>query len=312
MSSQFRCAADLLNARDQWIRYLKTERRLSPHTVRAYQTDLEHFLNFLSLYEGQEISLSTLAALTLRQARAWLAQKAAENAISASRARSLSSLRNFFAFLDEGGILHNPVLNLLATPKIPAKVPRPLEVTQAFTLLETALTAKDDWTAHRDYALFSLLYGCGLRVSEALNLDIRDLHIEDGMLRVMGKGNKQRMVPYLDTVATRIARYRAHCPAPETPDRPLFIGVKGQRLNQGMAQKSLRNVRALLGLPATVTPHALRHSFATHLLGEGMNLREIQELLGHASLSTTQRYTDVDYKTLIAIHKKAHPRGRAD
>lgn len=304
------CAADLKAAREGWLRHLANERRLSAHTLRAYTGDLDHFIAFTARHEGTELSLRMLGDLTLRQARAWMSQKAKEETASASRARSLSALRGFFGWMDDNGILHNPVFNLMATPKIPAKIPRPLKVDQARDVLDEAKALQDDWTALRDFALLSLLYGCGLRVGEAIALDIADLRIEDGMLRVLGKGRKERMVPFLDVVGARLAAYRAVCPFPETPDRPVFVGTKGGRLNQGMAQKAVRQVRIHLGLPDNVTPHALRHSFATHLLAEGMNLREIQELLGHSSLSTTQRYTEVDYDSMLKVYKAAHPRAR--
>lgn len=304
------CKGDLLQAIDQWKRYLTSERNLSSHTFRAYSGDLEHFIKFTSSYEGKELSVKDLSSLKLTQTRAWIAQKANEGTSKASRARTLASLRNFFAFLNENGIINNPVMQLMSTPKIPHKVPRPLDIQGTFDVLETALDTSDDWTAHRDYALFSFLYGCGLRIGEALALNIGDLREEDGMIRIMGKGSKERMVPYLDTVKKRLEQYKTHCPFPEEPDRPLFLGTKGKRLNQGMAQKSLRTIRKNLGLPDNVTPHALRHSFATHLLGQGLNLREIQELLGHESLTSTQRYADVNHEDMLNIHRKAHPRGK--
>lgn len=207
--------------------------------------------------------------------------------------------------MDKQGLAHNAAVAGLRSPKLPRKLPRPLEQGQAFRLLEQM--PGDDWPALRDKALFTLLYGCGLRINEALSLNIEDLP-HDGYLRVMGKGRKERQVPVLKPIEDTLSAYRSAVPFAETPERPLFLGEKGKRLNQGIAQKAMRDLRRGLNLPETATPHALRHSFATHLLQNGANLREIQELLGHASLSTTQRYTDVNAEELMAVYKKAHPR----
>lgn len=207
--------------------------------------------------------------------------------------------------MDNQGIAHNAAISTVQAPKLPRKLPRPMEETQAFRLLDDMIL--DNWVAIRDRALFTLLYGCGLRINEALSLNIENLP-RDGFLRVIGKGNKERQVPILLQIEKRLAEYRAACPYAETPTRALFLGAKGGRLNQGVIQKAMRDLRKQLSLPETATPHALRHSFATHLLQNGANLREIQELLGHASLSTTQRYTDVNFEDLRAVYAKAHPR----
>jgi integrase/recombinase XerC len=190
------------------------------------------------------------------------------------------------------------------TPKLPRKLPRALEEQQVLRLVEHT---DGDWISARNQALFTLLYGCGLRISEALQLNLSDLP-RDGFIRVIGKGRKERQVPVLPLVERILSEYRAVCPWPETPDRPLFMGDRGKRLHPGIAQKALREIRISLNLPDTATPHALRHSFATHLLQNGANLREIQELLGHASLSTTQIYTDVNAEEMIRIHNQFHPR----
>jgi integrase/recombinase XerC len=314
MKREIYCKADLNDAIGQWLNSIKNEQRLSKHTLRAYTTDLDHFISFLSSYEGQELSLSLLSNMKISAARAWLATKANENISKTSRARSVSSIRNFFQYLDDQGIMHNPVFKMLSTPKAPHKVPRPVDLQQAKKILETSMDQADDWTSIRDYALFSLLYGSGLRIQEALSLKIKDLDTsqhEDDMLRIKGKGGKERFVPLLDIVRTRLQAYLQSCPTPQTPDRHVFLGIKGGALNQGMAQKSMRSIRRQLGLPDNVTPHALRHSYATHLMGQnGLNLREIQELLGHSSLSTTQRYTEVDAEEMLRIYKDAHPRNK--
>jgi integrase/recombinase XerC len=225
-----------------------------------------------------------------------------------TRARALASLRTFYKWLDRNGILHNPNVKLMATPKVPHKVPRPLEVHQVFDLLDTITSNDDDWIALRDKALLGLLYGMGLRISEGISLTVGDVENTPDMLRITGKGNKMREVPTLPYVFKLINAYKTACPYPVTPSRPLFLGEKGGKLNAGMVQKHMRALRIQLGLGDGATPHAMRHSYATHLLGEGLNLREVQTLLGHESLSTTQRYTEVDYKQLLETFKKAHPR----
>jgi integrase/recombinase XerC len=299
---------DLADQIGKWIAWLKIEKNMSPHTLRAYTGDLAQFIDFLYSHREEKVGLSTLSTTSLADFRSWLSRKSMDGLAAASRARSLSGVKNFLKWLDKNGVMHNAHVGNVRTPKLPHKLPRPLERPQAFRLLELDTVDKDqDWTSVRDHALFTLLYGCGLRINEALSLDISDMPRE-GFLRVMGKGRKERQVPVLAIVEKSLALYRAACPFPETPDRPLFLGERGKRLNQGVAQKSMRDMRGLLNLPDTATPHALRHSFATHLLENGANLREIQELLGHVSLSTTQRYTEVNADELIRIYKAAHPR----
>jgi len=227
---------------------------------------------------------------------------------NSSRARSLSGVKNFLSWMDKQGIAHTPSVKTVRTPKLPRKLPRPLLESQAMQVLNDS--EGDDWVDLRNRALFTLLYGCGLRIDEALSLTLSDLP-RDGFLRVVGKGRKERQVPVLSAVQATLDLYLKHYPSSFEKTKPLFIGEKnGKRLNQGVAQKAMRDLRRTLGLPDTVTPHALRHSFATHLLQNGANLREIQELLGHASLSTTQRYTDINAQEMLAIYRKAHPRAK--
>lgn len=260
---------------------------------------------------GKAPGLDDLSQISLRDFRAWLSRRSMEGAGAATRARALSGVKSFLNWLDKNGIVHNAAIQNVRTPKQPRKLPRPLFEKQAFEVLENLdlLPGREGWIIKRDQALLTLLYGCGLRIDEALSLNIRDLP-RDGFLRVIGKGRKERQVPVLSIVEQALAAYRKTCPFAETPDRPLFLGVRGKRLRQQIAQKAMRDLRITLGLPETATPHALRHSFATHLLQNGANLREIQELLGHASLSTTQRYTDINAKELLAVYHKAHPRAR--
>lgn len=299
-------APDLCEAVGKWQTWLKVEKNVSPHTFRAYTGDLGQFLNFLRDHYDGEVGLNSLSSATLTDFRSWLSRKSMDGLAASSRARSLSGVKNFLHWLDKQGIMHNAAITLVRTPKLPHKLPRPMEQVQAFRLLFDDV-GSDDWVALRDRALFTLLYACGLRINEALGLNIADLP-RDSFVRVMGKGGKERQVPTLPIVMESLAAYRAKCPYAETSDRPLFMGERGKRLNQGIAQKSMRDMRGLLNLPDTATPHALRHSFATHLLENGANLREIQELLGHSSLSTTQRYTEVNAEELIRIYKSAQDR----
>ncbi len=301
---------DLLKAVDGWRQWLTTEKRASEHTIRAYLGDVARFLDFLTSHLGRRPSLNDLGDLSLTDFRAYLARRATGGAGAASRARGLSGIRNFFRHLDRGGIVHNPAVAGLSGPKLPRTVPKPLTAEDATAVLETAAELSDsDWIGKRDTALFTLLYGCGLRIAEALSLTPRDLP-RDGAMTITGKGRKQRMVPVLPAVTEALEAYVAACPYPLGRDDPLFVGARGGPLNPGVADRQMRHLRRLLGLPDTATPHALRHSFATHLLAGGADLRAIQELLGHSSLSTTQRYTDVEVEQLLAVHRDTHPRAR--
>jgi integrase/recombinase XerC len=303
------CAADLQQQLRAWLDYLEHEKRVSRHTFRAYSSDISQFITFLADHIGQPPALHNIADAHIRDFRAWLSRKAMDGAGNASRARSLSGLKNLLSWLDKNSILHNAAINTVRSPKLPRKLPRPLQEGQTFDLLDNAgINAKLDWIGYRDRALFTLLYGAGLRIDEALSLNISDIPPQGQPLRITGKGRKQRIVPLLDQIRDALQIYLDQSPFPQEKTTPIFVGKQGKRLHQGVAQKSMRDLRASLGLPETATPHALRHSFATHLLQKGANLREIQELLGHASLSTTQRYTDINAEELIRIHKAAHRR----
>lgn len=301
------CAADLRDALGRWYDYLRYEKNMSRHTLRAYSADVTGFIGFLGQHHEKSPGLNDLSEASLRDFRAWMSRRAMDGATAATRARSLSGVKNFLAWLDKQGIMHNAAVKTVRTPKLPHKLPRPLSSRQAFAILDDDTIT--GWIGLRDRALFTMLYGCGLRIDEALSLDITDVP-RDRFMIVRGKGRKERQVPVLEAVITALDRYRAACPIPETPDRPLFLGTQGKRLNQGVAQKAMRDLRLAMGLPETATPHALRHSFATHLLENGANLREIQELLGHASLRSTQRYTEINAEELMKIYKAAHPRDR--
>jgi integrase/recombinase XerC len=249
--------------------------------------------------------------------RAWLARRSRDKLARSSTARALSSVRGFFRFLDRRGLAANAAIALVRTPKLPKSVPRALPVGDTRDLLaEAEGDVAIEWIGRRDTAILTLLYGAGLRIAEALSLDKRTvealLRDRSTSLAITGKGGKQRIVPLLPAVTTALAAYRATCPflAAAAPDDRFFIGARGAALDPGVVQRAVRRLREQLGLPESVTPHALRHSFATHLLGAGGDLRTIQELLGHASLSTTQRYTDVDATRLAAVYRSAHPRAR--
>jgi len=305
---RFTAQTDLLAALEDWRRWLITERRTSVHTVDGYCRDVAAFLVFLNDYRGETPNLAALGDLKPAEFRAWLAARLQDGLSRTSIARAMSALRNLFRFLDRTGRVHNQALAAVKVPKPPKSVPKPLNADDALALLRRAAEiATEPWVGARDVAILALLYGCGLRIDEALSLDQRDVPTGE-VMTITGKGNKQRIVPVLAVVIDAIAVYRKACPFPLDADRPLFYGSRGARLNAGVVQRTMRHLRADLGLPDTATPHALRHSFATHLLAGGGDLRTIQELLGHVSLSTTQRYTDVDTRQLINVYDRAHPR----
>ncbi len=297
-------------ARITFLEWLGRERRAAPLTVEAYGADIAGFLGFLTHHLGGEPDLEALASLRAADLRAWLAAEAAAGAGNASRGRHLSAVRTFFRFLARRHDVDNPALKLIATPRAKQPVPRALGIAQAREVTERIAEMSDAAAMQaRDTALFTLLYGCGLRIAEALALDVRDAPAPDGeaMLRVVGKGGKERIVPVLPAVREAVAAWLALRPDRQ-PASPLFVGARGGRLDAAVAQRTLRHFRRLHGLPEHATPHALRHSFATHLLAGGADLRSIQDLLGHVSLSTTQRYTAVDEARLVEVWRKAHPR----
>ncbi|WP_458097694.1 tyrosine recombinase XerC [Roseomonas sp. WA12] len=290
-------------ARQAFLEWLAGERQSSPETVEAYGRDIADLLGFLTLHQGGEPDLQ---ALRLADLRAFLAHRATAGISTSSRARQLSAIKTFLRFLVRRHGLEPLPLGGLTGPRRKPPVPRALTESQALTATSDSFESSPALAA-RNQALFTLLYGCGLRISEALSLDLRDAPRAGIGLRVMGKGRKERLVPVLPAVEAAIAEWLRHR-GPGTPDAPLFTGAKGGRLDAGVAQRALRDLRRATGLPEHATPHALRHSFATHLLGGGADLRAIQELLGHASLSTTQRYTAVDQAGLLETWQKAHPR----
>lgn len=304
----FLAAPDLAAAIGEWQVWLAHEKRSSRHTLDAYGRDAAAFISFLAEHLGDAPGLPALAGLKPADFRAYLARRANEGLARSSAARGLSGIRSLFRFLDQRGKVHNPALGTIRTPRVPRSLPKPLTVQEAAESLDSvAELATQPWMGRRDVALLTLLYGCGLRLGEALSLTRAEAPAGDAMV-VTGKGNKQRLVPLLPAVVAAVEDYLKCCPFALAPDGPLFVGARGGPLNPGVVQRQVRRLRAFLGLPETATPHALRHSFATHLLAGGGDLRSIQELLGHASLSTTQRYTGVDAAQLVEIHRAAHPR----
>jgi integrase/recombinase XerC len=298
-----------VEAATAYLQSLAQERRASPLTVREYSRDISFFLDFLTGHLGVTPTLTELAALREADLRAWLAAEAGSGRGNRTRARHLSAVRSFFKFLARRHGVENNAAKLLGSPKISPPLPRALSADDAAAVAHDIGEASDlALTQARDTALFTLLYGCGLRIAEALSLNIADAPRAARPLRVTGKGGKERLVPVLPAVADAVDAWLRLHPSGTDAAAPLFVGVRGERLNPGVAQRTLRNYRRLAGLPEHATPHALRHSFATHLLAGGADLRAIQDLLGHASLSTTQRYTAVDERGLLAVWRATHPK----
>ena len=291
----------------RWHDYLTSEKRSSIHTINAYSHDLECFLQFLTQHLGSSLSLESLQHLKAKDFRAYLSNRHRAGLIPASVARSLSAVRAFFKFCRKNNIFHNDAIDLIRSPKLPPRLPRPLgEKAAKETLKDIHKYALESWIGLRDCAVVSLLYGSGLRISEALSLDGKSLG--DGeMIKVLGKRNKERLVPLLPVVKEAIEAYIHACPYKIMEDSALFLGARGGRLSPRIIQLAMQKVRANLGLPSSATPHALRHSFATHLLTAGSDLRSLQELLGHENLSSTQNYTDVDTAYLMDVYHNALP-----
>ncbi len=297
----------------RWLSHLASERRMSPKTVEAYRRDVGQFLAFLSEHLGGSPSLSDLAALKPADVRAFMAARRATGIGSRSLMRALAGVRSFARFLERNHKGNVAAIRAVRAPKIAKTLPKPLAIDAAKRIVDADLRAgeeREPWVLARDAAVLALLYGSGLRISEALGLRRQDVPVPRAgdVIVVTGKGNKRRMVPVLPQVLEAIADYLALCPYVVAPDGPLFVGAKGGPLSPRILQLAMARLRGALGLPETATPHALRHSFATHLLARGGDLRAIQELLGHASLSTTQIYTAVDAERLLEVYRSTHPR----
>lgn len=301
--------ADLGALAHQWLDRIAIERAVAPATIEAYGRDIRAFLGWLEVEHGRAPTLSDAAALDIRGFRRFMAARRRDGLESRSLARTMSALRGFYRHLETEEMARSRAIFAVAMPKVPRGVPKPLTTEKAAELMADTMAASLDWIAARDTAVLLLLYGSGLRISEALGLRVKDAPtpLRD-VLRIKGKGGKERLVPVLPVTIEAIARYRRLCPYPQQPEGPLFLGAKGGPLSPRLIQLAIERARESLGLPETATPHALRHSFATHLLAAGADLRQIQELLGHASLSTTQIYTAVDRDRMLAVYEAAHPR----
>jgi integrase/recombinase XerC len=308
------CAADdIALEMTRWLSHLRAERRLSPKTLEAYTRDVSQFLVFLGEHWGTLVTLSRFAALEASDVRAFMAMRRAKNIGGRSLMRALAGLRSFGRFLEQECKGKVGALSAIRAPKVGKSLPKPIQIAAAKRFAdadERAGETRDPWIWARDAAVMALLYGSGLRISEALGLKRRDVPLPGAgdVLIVTGKGNKTRMAPVLQNVLTLIADYVAMCPHQLSPEGPIFVGARGGPLGPRIIQLTMERLRGALGLPDSATPHALRHSFATHLLTRGGDLRAIQELLGHASLSTTQIYTGIDSERLFEVYKTAHPR----
>jgi integrase/recombinase XerC len=304
--------ADVQRSVAAWLDYIGIERQLAAKTSEAYARDLGQFLTHLAGELNRLPVMKDLLGLKARDFRSFLAARRADGVGSRSLARTLSALRMYFRFLERRGLGKNDAVRAVALPKLPHSVPKPLTAAKATALVDSVEIAALDapeWVTARDTAVLTLLYGSGLRISEALGLTRSEAPVKGrDMLRVTGKGDKTRVVPVLQITQEAVAEYLRLCPFELSSDDPLFLGTRGKQLSPRIIQLRIERLRATLGLPDTATPHALRHSFATHLLGAGADLRAIQELLGHASLSTTQIYTEVDREHLLKTYDAAHPR----
>ncbi len=313
MMPQTKIAPDIAAEIGRWLRFLGAERRMSEKTLEAYGRDVGQFLDFLAEHLGGAPSSSNLAKLTPADVRAFMAARRSGGAGNRTLMRGLAGARSFARYLERNGKGKVGALSAVRTPKLPRSLPKPLAIIDAKRMADIELRAgeaREPWVIARDAAVLALLYGSGLRIAEALAVKRKDAPVPGvgDQITVIGKGNKTRMVPVLPQVAKLIADYVALCPIDLPPDGPLFIGARGGPLSPRVVQLAMARLRGALGLPDSATPHALRHSFATHLLARGGDLRAIQELLGHASLSTTQIYTAVDSERLLEVYASAHPR----
>ena len=300
----------LLSARKDWLEQLQKTRRVAKLTVEAYERDSRQFLSFLCQHLGHIPDISDLSGLRVADMRSFLAYRRNMGVGSRSLGRGLAGIRSFFNFLTRAGLADVPAARIVRTPKQPKSLPKPLNIADALHIVDKKNQLDDEpWVASRNAAILTLCYGCGLRISEALSLTPADFSDKNATsIYVTGKGGKTRLVPVIPAVHEAIDDYLSCCPFILPPDQPLFRGVHGGKLQRAIVERAVQQLRSSLGLPDSVTPHALRHSFATHLLSRGGDLRTIQELLGHASLSTTQIYTGVDTDRLMEVYKKAHPR----
>ncbi len=293
-----------------WRENMTHVRRLSTKTVEAYTHDVGGFLQFLHQHRGEDVDLAALKDVSAGDVRGWLAVRRQDGLGPRGVARAVSALRTFYQFMEKQGWVENVSVRRVRPPKLPPSVPKPVSISGAQALLEEAeIMGSEAWVAARNVAILTLLYGAGLRISEALGLNRSALPLGEALV-ITGKGNKQRVVPILAEAREAIDAYVRLCPFGAVKEDPVFFGARGKRLHPRIVQGLMQHLRRSLGLPESATPHALRHAFATHLLAAGGDLRAIQELLGHASLSTTQRYTSVDETHLMSVYERAHPRAK--
>ena len=300
--------ANIKEISDSWFSYLEKRKKYSPNTITSYRKDLKEFLDFISAHKGGEVTPEILISLKALDFRSFLANKKNKGLEATSIARNVAVIKSFYKFLDKEYAIKNPSAPLIRSPKLPKKLPKALSEEQAQAAKNEIENIKQSWEGLRDLAIFSLLYGSGLRISEALNLQRKNIEGKDATI-IRGKGSKERSVPILPASLEYIAIYLAKVPHAITENDFIFVGTRGKKLDPAIFQKNMRELRRKIGLPETATPHALRHSFATHLLAAGLDLRSLQQVLGHSSLSTTQVYTKIEQSRLFEVYKKTHPRG---
>jgi integrase/recombinase XerC len=293
-----------------WLASLAHERRMSPHTLRAYGDDAERFLGFFAFHRGGAVTLPALQRLRPADVRAFVTARRAEGLGARGVQRALAALRSFYRYLERENLADSAALRSVRSPKLPRTLPRPLSETDAARTIDEAGQDDEPWIAARNAALITLLYGTGLRISEALSLKRGDTPLGE-TLTILGKGAKERAVPIIPAVREAVDHYAQLCPFDTGRSGALFLSRRAKPMSPREAQALMQRLRGRLGLPSSATPHALRHSFATHLLTNGGDLRVVQELLGHASLSTTQKYTEVEGAHVLAVYEAAHPRARA-
>ncbi|MFN7038001.1 MAG: tyrosine recombinase XerC [Alphaproteobacteria bacterium] len=304
---QTNLSSELNEFYNKWLEYLTNERKYSNHTLIAYKTDFQSFIKFFNLHSGEIVDLTNLDKIDASNLRAWLSFRKEENYTNSSSRRALSTIRSFFKYLQKNTNFSNLTIFNIKSPKLGEILPKALveeDSLAAIQLISSISTI--DWIGERDRALLMVIYGCGLRISEALA--ITKSQIKDNYITIKGKGKKERIVPVIELVKDSINKYLTICPYKIEDKEPIFIGAQGKPLNAGVFQRQIRRLRNSIGLREETTPHAFRHSFATHILSSGADLRSIQELLGHESLSTTQRYTKIDHTRLFEVYKSAHPR----
>ncbi len=302
---------DVYELYSRWMTWMKNEKHYSCHTISSYSIDISMFLSFLNNHFNEKINVSLLKKVTVQDVRSWISTLKNQRYQSSSYTRYAAAVRNFFRYLDKFENISNNNAGSIKVKRRNKPLPKALDALDAkLALNESFMVSKDLWIQLRDHAIMNLIYGCGLRISEALSVTKKD--IENEYLQVIGKGNKARSVPVIDQVKQSINDYLEHCPHVINSDQPIFRGKRGKPLNKTTFQLQIRKIRNNLGLPESVTPHSFRHSFATHLLSNGADLRSIQELLGHKNLSTTQIYTALDTKKILDSYTKNHPRSKED